>query len=161
MSMTTIRIRKTAFAALAFATGLAAAALAPAPAYADDVATEAEATYADIEATFGGVPSFMMQFPKAGIAGAWAQLKGLEFGDTALATKTKALIGIAVAAQVPCHYCVWADTNTAKAAGASDEEIGEAVAIAALTRHWSTFFHGMQVDFERFKMELGGEAEGQ
>lgn len=159
--MTTIRNRRPALAALAFAAGLATAALASAPVHADDVDAEASATYADIEAVFGGVPSFIMQYPKTGVAGAWAQLKGLEFGETALDAKTKALIGIAVAAQVPCHYCVWADTNTARAAGASDEEIGEAVAIAALTRHWSTFFHGMQVDFEQFKAELGGEPGGQ
>jgi hypothetical protein len=31
------------------------------------------------------------------------------------------------------------------------------VAMAALTRHWSTVFNGMQVDFETFKKELGGE----
>ena len=92
---------------------------------------------------------------------AWAELKGLEFGETALDAKAKALIGIAVAAQIPCHYCVWSDTNTAKAAGASDEEVAEAVAISALTRHWSTFFHGMQVDFDQFKMELGGEMAAQ
>jgi hypothetical protein len=33
--------------------------------------------------------------------------------------------------------------------------------MAALTRHWSTFFHGMQVDFDQFKMELGGETAAQ
>ena len=32
------------------------------------------------------------------------------------------------------------------------------MAIAALTRHSSTIFNGMQVDFETFKKELGGDA---
>lgn len=71
--------------------------------------------------------------------------------------KTKALISLAVAAQIPCTYCIWADTQSARLAGATDEEIREAVAMAALTRHWSTVFNGMQVDFETFKKELGGE----
>lgn len=70
--------------------------------------------------------------------------------------KTKALISLAVAAQIPCHYCVWADTNTARQAGASNEEIAEAVGMAALTRHWSTLFNGLQVEFDTFKQDLGG-----
>ena len=67
------------------------------------------------------------------------------------------LISLAVAAQIPCQYCIWSDTRDAKAAGATDEEIGEAVTMAALTRHWSTIFNGMQVDFDTFKKEMGGE----
>nr|WP_280952187.1 carboxymuconolactone decarboxylase family protein [Mesorhizobium sp. WSM3868] len=71
--------------------------------------------------------------------------------------KVKSLISLAVAAQIPCNYCVWSDTENAKRAGATDEEIQEAVALAALTRHWSTIFYGMQVDFAQFKKEMGGE----
>lgn len=116
-----------------------------------------EAVYKDIEATFGAVPTFIRQLPKAALAGAWQEEKDLELSDkTALTPKVKALISLAVAAQIPCHYCIWADTNTAKQFGATDEEIGEAVAMAALTRHWSTLFNGLQVDFDTFKNELGG-----
>jgi AhpD family alkylhydroperoxidase len=136
----------------------ALSALSVGPANSEDAGASAEATYKDIGETLGGVPSFVKLFPKVGIAGAWQELKAFEFtDDTALPTKTKALIGIAVAAQIPCQYCVWADTMTAKQAGATDEEIAEAVTVAALSRHWSTFFHGMQIDFETFKKELGGE----
>jgi AhpD family alkylhydroperoxidase len=142
----------------ALVVGLALAGGAPLPASSEDAAASPEATYKDIQATLGGVPGFVKLFPKAGVAGAWQELKGLEFGgDTALPVKVKALIGIAVAAQIPCEYCVWADTKTAKEAGATDEEIAEAVAVAALSRHWSTFFHGMQIDLDTFKQELGGE----
>ena len=38
--------------------------------------------------------------------------------------------------------------------GASDREIAEAVAQAALTRHWSTMMNGLQIDFEAFKAEF-------
>ena len=116
-----------------------------------------EAVYRDVEATFGAVPTFVKQLPKAALAGAWQLQKDLEVSEkTALSPKTKALISLAVAAQIPCHYCIWADTNNAKRLGATDEEIGEAVAMAALTRQWSTYFNGLQVDFETFKKELGG-----
>jgi AhpD family alkylhydroperoxidase len=136
----------------------AALTIAPLPSYSEDATASAEATYADIEKTFGSVPSFIKLFPKAGVAGAWSELKNLELSeDTALPPKVKSLISLAVAAQIPCTYCVWADTMSARQAGATDEEIAEAVAMSALTRHWSTFFNGMQVDFETFKQEMSGE----
>jgi AhpD family alkylhydroperoxidase len=115
-----------------------------------------EATLKDIEQTMGGVPSFIKQVPKIALPGAWAELKAVEFSDgTAIPMKDKALISIAVAAQIPCHYCVWLDTQAAMAAGATENEIQEAVAIAGIDRHWSTIFNGMQIDFEQMKSEFG------
>ncbi|TIT72115.1 MAG: carboxymuconolactone decarboxylase family protein, partial [Mesorhizobium sp.] len=71
-----------------------------------------------------GVPGFVKQFPKAGLPGAWAEIKAIELSDkTALPPKVKSLISLAVAAQIPCNYCIWSDTENAKRAGATDEEI--------------------------------------
>ena len=127
-----------------------------APARADDTY---DAAIKDIQATMGGVPSFIGQFPKAGLPGAWAEVKALELSDdTALSPKVKALISLAVSAQIPCTYCIWSDTANARRFGASDQEIQEAVAMSALTRHWSTVLNGMQVDFDTFKKEMGGES---
>jgi AhpD family alkylhydroperoxidase len=121
---------------------------APSPSPADDA-------YAEMEKMFGGVPGFMKAFPKDGIAGAWAEYRDIELSDkTALDAKTKELIGLAVAAQIPCTYCIYAHTVAAKRAGATDQEIQEAVAMAALTRHWSTVLNGMQIDLETFKKEM-------
>ncbi len=137
-----------------FAACAALAAICPAARAEDGSA----AIYKDIEQTFGGVPSFVKALPKSALPGLWQQEKQLELSDkTALPPKTKALISLAVAAQIPCEYCVWADTRTAKQLGATDEEIGEAVAMAGLTRNWSTMFHGLQVDFAQFKTEMGGQ----
>ena len=119
-------------------------------------ASDVDSTRADIQATLGVVPSFVDDVAEATLPGLWAATKGLEFSDTALDMKTKALVSLAVSAQIPCSYCIWLDTNTARAHGASDEEIAEAVAIAAETRAWSTIFNGMQVDLAGFKAELGG-----
>lgn len=120
-------------------------------------AGEIEETHADIAATFGGVPSFISNVADAALPGLWKTAKELQFNpDTALDMKTKALISLGVAAQIPCSYCIWMDTGSARAAGATDQEIAEAVALAAQTRAWSTIFNGMQVDFEQFKAELGG-----
>ena len=103
----------------------------------------------------GSVPSFFKAFPEVGIAGAWAEFKSVQLNpDTALDGKTKELIGLAVASQIPCEYCVYFHTAAAKANGATDEEIREAVAMAAIVRHWSTVLNGMQVDLPTFKQEV-------
>jgi AhpD family alkylhydroperoxidase len=128
------------------------------PSFADDMSANQAATYKEVESMFGKVPEFVKKFPKAGIVGAWQEEKDLELSDkTALPPKTKALISLAVAAQIPCQYCIYADTQTARQLGATDEEIAEAVGMAALTRHWSTVFNGLQIDFEQFKKDMGGQ----
>jgi AhpD family alkylhydroperoxidase len=114
----------------------------------------AQATYRDIEQTLGLVPTFFKMFPESGIAGAWAEFKSVQLSPkTALNGKTKELIGLAVAAQIPCHYCIYFHTAAAKLNGATDAEIREAVAMAAISRHWSTVLNGMQVDPDGFKRE--------
>jgi AhpD family alkylhydroperoxidase len=114
----------------------------------------AQAAYRDIEQTLGSVPSFFKAFPESGIAGAWAEFKSIQLNPkTKLDGKTKELIGLAVAAQVPCQYCIYFHTAAAKANDATDEDIREAVAMAAIVRHWSTVLNGMQVDLDGFKRE--------
>jgi AhpD family alkylhydroperoxidase len=116
--------------------------------------TDAASAYRDMERSLGRVPGFMKAFPQASIAGAWKEFKGLQMNpNTAVPGKYKELAGLAVAAQIPCSYCVEAHTAFAKANGATDQEIAEAVGMAALTRHWSTVLNGSQMDFAAFKTE--------
>src|SRR5687767_12311553 len=69
----------------------------------------AEAARADIQKTFGFVPQFMLRMPDIALLGAWEEMKGLQLNpNTALSGKVKELIGLAVAAQVPCIYCIHA-----------------------------------------------------
>jgi AhpD family alkylhydroperoxidase len=118
------------------------------------VAQDAQTTYRDIEATLGSVPTFFKLFPEEGIGGAWGEFKTVQLNPkTALSGKEKELIGLAVAAQIPCTYCVYFHTQAAKLNGATDAEIREAVAMAAITRHWSTVLNGMQADPVVFRQE--------
>jgi AhpD family alkylhydroperoxidase len=120
------------------------------PAAAQDAS--AAATYRDIEQTLGSVPGFFKQFPEIGIAGAWAEFKSVQLNaKTKLDAKTKELIGLAVASQIPCQYCIYFHTAAAKANGATDEEVREAVAMSAIVRHWSTVLNGMETDLATFK----------
>ena len=115
----------------------------------------AAAAKADIQKTLGFVPQFFTRFPEAALPGAWEEMKTLQLNPhTVLAGRTKELIGLGVAAQIPCRYCIVAHTEFAKLNGASEAEVGEAVAMAALTRHWSTFLNGMQTDETKFRGEI-------
>ena len=144
-------VRKLAAAVVAIGIALPASA----PALSQEVTPSLEATNQEIEAIFGKFPTFLEGYPKIALPGAWASTKALEFnGDTALTAREKALISLAVSAQIPCQYCIWADTVAAEQYGATKEQIGEAVAIAALARHWSTVFHGLQVDLRTFQEEI-------
>lgn len=136
---------------LVMAAGIGAL-LTVAPAKAEDAS--ATAAYKDIQATLGSVPDMFRTLPDVAVAGAWAELKGVQLNPkTALDGKTKELMGLAVAAQIPCQYCIYFHTQAAKLNGATDEEIKEAVAMAAIVRHWSTMLNGSQVDLATFKQQ--------
>lgn len=70
--------------------------------------------------------------------------------------KYQQLIALAVAAQIPCQYCVYAHAHSAEKKGATPDEIREAVGIASIVRVWSTNVQGNQVDFEKFKATIDG-----
>ena len=115
----------------------------------------AAAAKADIQKTFGFVPQFFIRFPEAALPGAWEEMKTLQLNpNTTLPGRTKELVGLGVASQIPCKYCIYAHTEFAKLNGASDAEIGEAVAMAAITRHWSTYLNGIQTDETKFRAEI-------
>ncbi len=113
------------------------------------------AAKADIQKTLGFVPQFFVRLPEGMLPGAWEEMKTLQLNPhTALAGRTKELIGLGVAAQIPCRYCIYAHSQFARLNGASDTEIGEAVAMAAITRHWSTYLNGIQTDEAKFRGEI-------
>ena len=65
------------------------------------------------------------------------------FQDGALSGKTKQLIAVAVAHVTQCPYCIQSHTKTAARAGASPEEIMEAVWVAAEMRAGGAFAHSV------------------
>jgi AhpD family alkylhydroperoxidase len=117
---------------------------------------EAQAAYKDIQETLGQIPTFFYALPEAAIDGAWAEMKNVQMNpNTALSGKYKELIGLAVSAQIPCKYCIYFHTEAAKTNGATEQEIKEAVAIAANSRHWSALWNGMQLDEAQFRADTG------
>ena len=88
-------------------------------------------------------PAWMKQtLPDQALKPLWDEYRAVFNPNGALDAKTKQLIGLGVAAQIPCTYCVYATTKAAKAAGATDAQIKEAIAVAALVRFNSTMLNG-------------------
>ena len=116
--------------------------------------TPSEAALAEMKKMLGGVPAEMQLYPESAKAAGWEMMKAADFNkNTALPSKVRELIGLAVSAQIPCQYCVYYHIKAAKAAGASEEEMREAVHQASLTRHWSTILYGNQYDLKVYKAE--------
>lgn len=113
-----------------------------------------DAVLRDIQKSLGFVPAFFRELPAAMLPGFWQLMKTFELGETRLDSKTKELIGIAVASQIPCEYCLQFHRAAAKQHGASDQEIQEAVGMAAMTRLGSTVLNGLQVDRAQFKRDV-------
>ena len=106
------------------------------------------------------VPPFIQEtYPQQAIEAAVTERQEV-MRPGALDSKTKYLIGLGVAAQIPCRHCVYFDTRAAKHAGATEAQIKEAIAAAALTRKWSTVLNGSDYDFDKIKRQVDAEFPG-
>jgi AhpD family alkylhydroperoxidase len=132
--------------------------LIAAVAHADNKAQQpsrAAATLAKIEAAMGFVPDFVHAIPASLLPSWWDSAVSFEDSpNTKLDAKTKQLIGLAVAAQIPCEYCIYYHSTAARAFGATQQELQEAVAMAGNVRLNSTILNGMQVDRVRFRRDV-------
>lgn len=100
-------------------------------------------------------PAFLRDtYPPQALTSTLQDMASLNASGAALGQKQRQLIGLAVAASVPCQYCVYFHTKAAKAAGASDAELKEAVAAAAETRKMSAVLYGNMYDMVAFRVEV-------
>jgi AhpD family alkylhydroperoxidase len=76
-----------------------------------------------------------------GILDAWEAFSKAAFAEGALPEKTKQLIAVAVAHTTQCPYCIRGHTQVARRKGASDEEIMEAIWVAAEMRSGAAMAH--------------------
>ncbi len=72
---------------------------------------------------------------------AFAQFSRAVFRPGALSEKTKQLIAVAVAHTTQCPYCIAGHSKLARRKGASDEEIMEAIWVAAEMRAGGAYAH--------------------
>ncbi|MCB0497959.1 MAG: arsenosugar biosynthesis-associated peroxidase-like protein [Cyclobacteriaceae bacterium] len=67
------------------------------------------------------------------------------FKEGALTQREKSLIALAVAHAVQCPYCIDAYTSSSLEKGADEEQMMEAVHIAAAIRGGASLVHGVQM----------------
>ena len=63
------------------------------------------------------------------------------FADGALSAKTKQIIAVAVAHVTQCPYCIRGHTEAARKAGATEQEVMEAIWVAAEMRAGAAYAH--------------------
>lgn len=78
---------------------------------------------------------------KPEIMKAFLDFDGRVFAAGSLDVKTKELIAVACAHVTQCPYCIEGHTRKAKKAGAADDEIAEAIFVAAAMRAGGAMAH--------------------
>src|SRR5499427_10371822 len=77
------------------------------------------------------------------IYAAFQTFSDLVFADGALPSKTKQLVAVAVAHVTQCPYCIRGHTELALKAGATEQEIMEAIWVAAEMRAGAAYAHSV------------------
>ena len=70
---------------------------------------------------------------------------GAVFAEGALSEREKALIALAVSHAVQCPYCIDAYTTASLEQGSNEEQMTEAVHVAAAIRGGASLVHGVQM----------------
>lgn len=84
------------------------------------------------------------EFDKA-LADKFFDYYGEVFKEGALTAREKSLIALAVAHTVQCPYCIDAYSNDTLAKGCTEEQMMEAIHVAAAIRGGSSLVHGVQM----------------
>ena len=80
---------------------------------------------------------------------------GAVFAEGALSAREKALIALAVAHAVQCPYCIDAYATAALEQGSNEEQMTEAVHVAAAIRGGASLVHGMQMRERSKQLGMG------
>ena len=79
---------------------------------------------------------------------------GVTEGDTALSEREKALIALAVSHAIQCSYCIDAYTTNSLQAGADEEQMMEAVHVAAAVKAGTTLIYARQMQRQVEKITM-------
>ncbi|HEY3415269.1 MAG TPA: carboxymuconolactone decarboxylase family protein [Armatimonadota bacterium] len=109
--------------------------------------------YADVKQAFGLVPEFITRIPDNLLEYDWGTIKTVLFSDTALPSKEKYLMCLAIAASQQDLYCVYFFRGAATLAGATEEELNEAGHMAMLIAGFGTLFASTGLTHEEFRQE--------
>lgn len=105
-----------------------------------------ERTLKEIEESLGIVPGFMKALPEDVLVHEWPMWKKYTLDESLIPEKYRELMGLAVAANIKCPYCLFFHHAMAKMAGATDEEIAETGFLASQTSRWSVLLHAQRYE---------------
>ena len=91
-------------------------------------------------AKFGNIGEFQKE-----LADKFFGYYGAVFAEGALTAREKSLIALAVAHAIQCPYCIDAYTTDTLEKGCSEEQMMEAVHVAAAIRGGASLVHGVQM----------------
>jgi alkylhydroperoxidase/carboxymuconolactone decarboxylase family protein len=91
-------------------------------------------------AQFGNITEFQKELGEK-----FFDYYGEVFKEGALTEREKALIALAVAHAIQCPYCIDAYSSTALIKGADEEQMMEAVHVAAAIRAGTSLVYGVQM----------------
>lgn len=109
-----------------------------------------QSTQNEIETYLGQVPSWLAELSEPAADHSWALVRDLQFEETSLTSREKALVGLSAASAIQCPYCSHFQGSKAGLEGVTDLELTEAVNLAASIRYFSTVFHGAEIDHDDF-----------
>jgi alkylhydroperoxidase/carboxymuconolactone decarboxylase family protein len=89
---------------------------------------------------FGDIGDFQKE-----LADKFFDYYGTVFADSALSAREKSLIALAVSHAIQCPYCIDAYTQDTLEKGYSEEQMMEAVHVAASIRGGASLVHGVQM----------------
>lgn len=107
----------------------------------------------EIEAYLGQVPSWIGEISEPAAAHSWQLARDLQFEETELPNREKALVALGAAAAMGCQYCIHFHREEAKLEGVNTAGLAEAVNVAADIRYFSTILHGAEVSLDDFVEE--------
>lgn len=110
-------------------------------------------TQEEIEATLGTMPGFFEGIPDEALVAEWPTFQRYTLDESVIPAKYRELIGLAVASNIKCPYCVHFHRAAAKLHGATDEELEELVALSSMTSRWSAMIHAQEYDLDTFEAE--------
>lgn len=115
--------------------------------------TEYDETREEIEETLGLMPGFFEGIPEDDVVAEWPTFQRYTLGESAIPAKYREMMGLAVASNIKCPYCVHFHRAAAKLHGATDEELEEAAALSSMTSRWSAMIHAQEYDLDTFEDE--------
>jgi AhpD family alkylhydroperoxidase len=99
----------------------------------------------EIKETLGTVPAVLDWVPDEILEAEWRLLRRSFVDESLIPPRYRALMGVAVAAALRCPSSIRMHTALARAQGASEAELAEAVHHAAFVAGWSTRVSGFEL----------------